>query len=220
MAGQLSDEELDRDRLSRGRIEVVEKLDSVESELQSEERKLALVASQKPQEDAHVAELEQRVAELTATVRERSEEAARDEELLDHDRDIRELMGSRDLCIAEVYDVAGNGRTQKPFGRVFYTKGKSLIFYAYDLDKQPGVATASTFQAWGSQGGDRNRAVNLGIFFQDEANRKRWVVKSDEPQTLAHIDAVFVTVEPRGGSAHPSTKPLLFADLRAQPNHP
>ena len=50
-------------------------------------------------------------------------------------------MGARDLYIAEVYDVGGNGATKKPYGRVFYTKGKSLIFYAYDLDQQAGVRT-------------------------------------------------------------------------------
>jgi hypothetical protein len=42
--------------------------------------------------------------------------------LLDHDRDIRELMGARDLYIAEVYDVARSGEMQKPCGRVFLTK--------------------------------------------------------------------------------------------------
>jgi hypothetical protein len=59
------------------------------------------------------------------------------QELLSHDRDIRELMGARELYVAEVYDVEKNGETQKAFGRVFYTKGKSLIFYAYDLSDVP-----------------------------------------------------------------------------------
>jgi hypothetical protein len=58
-------------------------------------------------------------------------------------------MGARDLYVAEVYDVLKNGETQKPYGRVFYTKGKSLIFYAYDLDRQTELKQASTFQAWG-----------------------------------------------------------------------
>jgi hypothetical protein len=49
------------------------------------------------------------------------------EELLAHDRDIRELMGGRDLYISEVYDVDGTGTTRKLYGRVFYTKGKSLV---------------------------------------------------------------------------------------------
>ena len=36
-------------------------------------------------------------------------------------------MGARDLYVAEVYDVKRDGSTQKSYGRVFYTKGKSLI---------------------------------------------------------------------------------------------
>jgi len=45
-------------------------------------------------------------------------------------------------------------------------------------------------------------------------------LKFDDPKTLAKIDAVFVTVEPDGGSHHPSGKQLLFAYLRVTPNHP
>jgi len=37
---------------------------------------------------------------------------------------------------------------------------------------------------------------------------------------LEQIDAVFVTVEPAGGSRKPSGKPLLFAYLKVDPNHP
>ena len=55
-------------------------------------------------------------------------------------------------------------RRKRPTGRVFYTKGKSLIFYAYDLDQEPGVKNASTFQAWGRRGPDREQALNLGNF--------------------------------------------------------
>jgi len=43
---------------------------------------------------------------------------------------------------------------------------------------------------------------------------------TDDPKTLEDIDAVFVTVEPRGSSPHPSGKQLLFASLRISPNHP
>jgi hypothetical protein len=103
---------------------------------------------------------------------------------------------------------------------VFYTKGKSLIFYAFDLDARPGVQNASSFQAWGRRGPDRQQALNLGIFYEDNVNKKRWVLKADDPKTLQDIDAVFVTVEPNGGSHHPSGKQLLFAYLRVNPNHP
>ena len=85
------------------------------------------------------------ISELRDSLRERDQKVAQDEQLLEHDRDIRNPMGARDLYIAEIYDVAKNGDMQKPFGHVFYTKGKSLVFYAYDLDQQPGLKSASTF---------------------------------------------------------------------------
>jgi anti-sigma-K factor RskA len=103
---------------------------------------------------------------------------------------------------------------------VFYTKDKSLVFYGYDLDQRGGVNQASAFQAWGRSGTDRQRDISLGLLYQDDANQKRWVLKFNDAKTIARIDAVFVTVEPRGGSAKPSGKPLLFAYLRLDPNHP
>jgi len=129
-------------------------------------------------------------------------------------------MGARDLYVAEVFDVAKDGATKKSYGRVFFTKGKSLIFYAYDLDRQPGLKNASTFQAWGQHGADRAQALNLGVFYEDNVSKKRWVLKFDDPQKLAQIDAVFVTVEPDGGSHKPSGKPFLFAYLKVNSNHP
>jgi len=140
--------------------------------------------------------------------------------LLDRDRDVRNLIGARNLYIAEIYDVGQSGDTQKPFGRVFYTKDKSLIFYGYDLDQQPGVKKAAAFQAWGGRGADRQHAVSLGLLYKDDASQKRWVLKSNDAKTISQIDAVFVTVEPEGGSAKPSGKPLLFTYLRLDPNHP
>ena len=170
--------------------------------------------------------LDRRVNELTQLVRaqeqaleERDAEMAKGQELLEHDRDIRELMGARELYMADVHDVSGKG-TDQTYGRVFYTKGKSLIFYAFDLDAQPGLRDARSFQAWGRKGPDKEQARSLGIFYEDNASKKRWVLKADDPKTLADIDAVFVTVEPHGGSQHPSGKQLLFAYLRVSPNHP
>jgi hypothetical protein len=87
-------------------------------------------------------------------------------ELLDRDRDIRNLIGARNLDIAEIYDVGQSGDTQKPFGRVFYTKDKSLIFDGYDLDQQPGIKKAAAFQAWGGRGADRQHAVSLVSFIR------------------------------------------------------
>jgi hypothetical protein len=182
--------------------------------------KLDSIAEQSSQEAKRAATLDARVNELTNLLHQREAAVDQQQELLAHDRDIRELMGARDLYVAEVYDVARTGATQKPYGRVFYTKGKSLIFYAYDLDQQTVAKNASTFQVWGRRGPDREQAFPLGIFYEDNASKKRWVLKLDDSKLLAQIDAVFVTIEPNGGSRKPSGKPLLFAYLRVDPNHP
>jgi hypothetical protein len=159
------------------------------------------------------------VEELRASVEAKDKEIAQDQELLQHDRDIRNLISARNVYMAEIYDVAKTGDTQKPFGRVFYTKDKSLVFYGYDLDQQRGVKKASTFQAWG-RGVDQQHAISLGLLYLDDADQKRWVLKFNNAKTISQIDAVFVTVEPEGGSSKPSGKPLLFTSLRIDPNHP
>ena len=76
------------------------------------------------------------------------------------------------------------------------------------------------FQAWGTHGPDRAEAMNLGMFYEDNISKNRWVLKFTDKKTLEQIDAVFVTVEPHGGSEKPSGKPFLFAYLRMNSNHP
>ena len=197
-----------------------QKLASVQANAQTLQGKLDSLDRQSIHDAERASALDAQVHQLTNTLHNHDAELDQTQELLAHDRDIRELMGARDLYIAEVYDVARTGATQKPYGRVFYTKGKSLIFYAYDLDQQAEAKTASTFQVWGRRGPDWQQALPLGIFYEDNAAKKRWVLKLDDPKRLAQIDAVFVTVEPNGGSRKPSGQPLLFAYLHVDPNHP
>jgi hypothetical protein len=167
--------------------------------------------------------LEARIEELNAVNREQERRLKDTEQYLTSDRDIRELMGARKLYIADVFDVDSGSRTRKPFGRVFYTQGKSLIFYAFDLDRQPGVVNANTFQVWGQKEtaqGQQALPMNLGILYMDNESNRRWMMRFDDPKELAEIDAVFVTVEPRGGSQKPTSKPFLYALLRNEVNHP
>jgi len=202
-----------------------EELSAAQTKLSELQKTVEAATTQRDENARQAATLEGKVNELKQLVREREQaldqrvtEVAKGQELLAHDRDIRELMGARDLYMAEIHDVSKAG-TDRTYGRVFYTKGKSLIFYAYDLDAQPGIQNAS-FQAWGRRGPDKQQALNLGIFYEDNQSKKRWVLKANDPKTLQDIDAVFVTVEPNGGSHHPSGKQLLFAYLRISPNHP
>jgi len=197
-----------------------QKLEQAQSELASMQADMESLRQQRANAAARVAELETRLGQFPELLKDRDATIEQQRELLARDRDIRDLMGARDLYMAEVIDVGRNGETKKPFGRVFYTKGKSLIFYAYDLDQQPSLREASTFQAWGRRGPDVAQAMNMGIFYVDNATHKRWVLKFDDPKSLDQIDAVFVTVEPKGGSRKPSGKQMLFAYLRVEPNHP
>jgi hypothetical protein len=220
LQAELRTSDADREELAQRQTELAHKLESAESHSTMLQSKMDSLTQQSAQDAARAKSLEARTSDLTRLLQDREATVDQQQQLLSHDRDIRELMGARDLYIAEVYDVARTGETKKPFGRVFYTRGKSLIFYAYDLDQQPEVKNAMTFQAWGRRGQDRKQALNLGVFYQDSVSKKRWVLKCDDPRTLAQIDGVFVTLEPNGGSHTPSGKSLLFASLRIDPNHP
>jgi hypothetical protein len=201
------------DRITQQAAERQEVLEALEKRLKSLER-------ERTEGVIHAATLEAKVAELSRTLTNSARLTEEQQELLAKDRDIRELMGARDLYITEVHDVLRTGETQKAFGRVFYTKGKSLIFYAYDLNDLPGLKQASTIQAWGSHGPDRAQAFKLGMFYEDNVSKKRWVMKFNDKKTLDQIDAVFVTIEPPGGSNKPSGAPLLYAYLNVRANHP
>src|ERR1700687_1814739 len=142
--------------------------------------------------------LEARIDELTAINRDQERRLQDSEQYLASDRDIRELMGARKLYIADVFDVDSGSRTKRPFGRVFYTQGKSLIFYAFDLDSQPSMKQGAIFQAWGQREADQAKPLNLGILYMDNTSNRRWALRFDDPAQLAQINAVFVTVEPKG----------------------
>ena len=210
-----------RQELLQQRSDLNQRLETAESKTQGLLDKLHSLERQASDDKQRSIALEAKLKDLNRLLRDREATIDQQQELLAHDRDIRDLMGARDLYVAEVYDVERTGETKKAYGRVFYTKEESLIFYAYDLDQQPGVKNASTFQAWGRHGPDWQQALNLGVFYVDNAPKKHWVLRFDDPKALAQIDTVFITVEPNGGSHKPTSKrPLLFACLHVDPNHP
>jgi hypothetical protein len=204
--------------------------DSLNAQLQTlnqayanDQTELASLRTERDTAVLRTSSLEAKIDDLTARNRDQQRRLEDTGQFLSYDRDIRELMGARKLYITDVFDVDGNSRTQKPFGRVFYTQGKSLIFYAFDLDREPGVVNASAFQVWGQREtpqGEQASPRNLGILYMDNESNRRWVMRFDDPKQLAEIDAVFVTVEPRGGSHKPTSKPFLYALLRNEANHP
>lgn len=159
------------------------------------------------------------INDLVAEVRKKDALAERERELSSVSKDVRELMGARNLHILDVSDVDGNGRFKKSFGRVFLVEGKELVFYAFDLGDRGNPAKVS-FQAWGQLEGHQTTAKNLGIFYIDDHAQKRWVLKVSDPAKLSNINSLFVTVEPLGGAPRPTGKKLLYAYLGTPANHP
>jgi hypothetical protein len=145
----------------------------------------------------------------------------RERELMADGREIRDLIAARNLHIIDVYDTSGKGQTQKSFGRVFYTEGKSLVFYAYDLPARR-TETKYAFYAWGKRDGSGEvKARNLGIFYNDDQAQRRWVLKINDPNVLSEIDSVFVTLEKTDDSGKtPTGKKLLSAYLGSPANQP
>ena len=163
-----------------------------------------------------LADREARLIEVTASVE-------REREMLSAGREIRDIMGARDLHIVDVIDRDGKGRPRKALGRAFYTQGKSLIFYAFDLPTKNTSDGKFVYAAWGNNSNNLNGkgAHSLGIFYNDDQTQHRWAMKFDDPKTLEEIDTVFVTLEPAGHPFKaPTGKPILEAYFGTPPNHP
>ena len=161
------------------------------------------------------------IQDLQNKLAERETVLAQQEDLLGRDSDVRDLIVARNLHIIDVHDRDGNGRSQRAFGRIFYTEGRSLIFYAYDLADPRTVDAKVTFHVWGERLGAEKPIQNLGVFHADDVNDGRWVLSFDDSNVLAQINSVFVTVESAKKSVkEPGGKRILFAFLGDKPNHP
>jgi hypothetical protein len=165
-------------------------------------------------QETELRELRKKVDDLADLLRAQEELAARGS-------DVRDLVVARNLHIIDVHDRDGDGKSQRAFGRIFYTEGKSLIFYAYDLGDPRKVDAKVSFYVWGGRLGAEKPIKSLGVFHNDDASDGRWVLTFDDPHVLAQINSVFVTVESsRKAIREPGGRRILFAFLGEKPNHP
>jgi hypothetical protein len=214
----------------------------LDSRLKDAEQRSALSSAERSQREARIAELEGELEKARseknasdtavtleeAEVRELQKQLSDDavalrqqQELAERGSDVRDLVVARNLHIIDVHDRDGNGKSQRAFGRIFYTEGKSLIFYAYDLADPRKLDAKVSFYVWGERLGAEKPIRSLGIFHDDDAKDGRWVLTFDDPQILAEINSVFVTVESsRKSIKEPGGRRVLFAFLGDKPNHP
>jgi hypothetical protein len=205
---QLAMNDSDRERLARLQRDSDAKLHEALSELYQTRQASAQVAAKgETREDTTLEADVQPASERGSSMPSPSEGEARN------------LFGARDLHIVDVYDVTGDGRTKRTYGRVYYVEKKLLVFYAFDLQNRQNHKLGA-FQAWGYREANVGRPLDLGLFTVDDKSTSRWVLTVNHPDVLSHIDAVFVTVEPAGGSTAPRGKKVLYANLIGPPNHP
>jgi hypothetical protein len=226
LKAKLSDSRVESQSAKRELSRATDQLAQLQKEASETQRaldsaKADLIRTRSDKDNVDAALVDQRIKinELTAEVKEKEALAERERQLTFVARDVRDLMGARNLHILDVSDVDGNGRSKKSFGRVFLVEGKSLVFYAFDLGDRGNPARVS-FQAWGQLEGRDMVAKNLGVFYVDDHAQKRWVLKVNDPMKLTAINSLFVTVEPLGGADRPTGKKLLYAFLGTQANHP
>jgi len=159
--------------------------------------------------------------EVSAKLETTTAELQRERDLKSAKSELGDVVAARNLHIVDVYDADPNGKRQRSFGRVFYIEGKSLVFYAYDLD-DPGRFKANVvFHVWGGKAGVKEVSHSLGILHKDDAGQNRWAMTFDDPNVLAQINSVFVTAE--SANKHydePHGKKVLYAYFGSPPNHP
>jgi hypothetical protein len=163
-------------------------------------------------DQAHINELSQQLKTAKTNV-------DMERQLASAGKDVRDLMGARQLHVVDVRDTNPNGKASKAFGRVFLTEGKSLIFYAFDLSDARKLDAKQTYEVWGQAKGKTSSQRSLGFLYVDDKAQRRWALKTEDPVAINEIESVFVTVEPRGGAKRPTGQRLLYAYL-GDANHP
>jgi hypothetical protein len=213
--------ELDRDALQA-------KLDSTLQELKRTESLAATAQQEASTQTDYARDVEAKsvadlvkLRDLEDLLNEKSALLDQDRKLLRASHDVTDLMGARNLHIVDVVDTDARGKSRPAFGRIFFTEGKSLIFYAYDLNEQKMQKANYQYQVWAKKEGPNQRPLRLGIFYSDDKTQSRWMFRCDDPNVLREIDSVFVTFERSDSDpSRPEGPSLMYAYLRGQPNHP
>jgi hypothetical protein len=170
-------------------------------------------------DEASMVEQQARITELTNKLRIASATLDQERQLAAAGKDVRELMASRELHVIDVRDTDPNGKPSEAFGRVFLTEGKSLTFYAFDLNEDRAADAKRTFQVWAVPEAGKSSARSLGILHVDAKAQGRWVLRVENPALVQEIGSVFVTAEPSAGGKQPRGEKMLYAYL-GDANHP
>jgi hypothetical protein len=164
---------------------------------------------------------EKKTADLNAKLEAAQVDLQRERDAQATKSELGDLAAARNLHIVDVYDADPNGKRRRSFGRVFYVEGKSLVFYAYDLDDPHRFKANVVFRVWGGKAGENEVTHSLGILQRESGGGDRWTMTFDDHNVLTRIDSVFVTAEPVNKHYdRPHGKEILYAYFGGEPNHP
>jgi hypothetical protein len=196
-------------------------LDATQAALHEKEAQLEQSQAADSSSTVTLVALQYQVRELTQKLDNDTANLDRERDLLGHGREIRDIIGARNLHIIDVYDTDADGATRRPFARAFYTEHKSLVYYAYDLPQRRNTDGKYSYVAWGQSNGNRKSVQKIGILFNDDQTQKRWSLDFSDPKVLAGIDSVFITLERTDKEVEqPKGRRMLTAYLGATANHP
>ena len=218
----------DRRRLQEERNQLTAELDEARKKLADSQgaisaakQEIARLRERDEEQQATLVADNARIQDLSDQLTQKSNVMDNEHQLLAAGRDITDLMGARNLHIVDVADTDAQGKKKPAFGRIFYTEGKSLIFYAYDLNETKLANASYQYRIWAKKEGQDAKVQHLGIFYADDKMQRRWAFKCNDPKVLKDIDSVFVTLEPAGSApSRPKGQNLMYAYLLGQPNHP
>ena len=219
---KLVETQADTDALNRAleearnsEVRLSEKLAGVERVLQTRTNELESLRKQGGTHEVTLAIQEKQIGELARKVNEQAETIQRDRELLAVGREMRDFMTDPKFRVADVREIDGSGEIEF-LGRAFYAEGKRLVIYTHGMPKDIDSMDNFSLQAWGQRGTTlTGSAKSLGILFADRNNENRWILEYDDPEILAQIDSVFVTLEPKEGSLKPLGRELMYSYLKA-----
>lgn len=209
----------DREQSSSRNAQLLDESRNQEKLLADARDEAARINQLRVNDEASLVEQLNRITELSNKLRIASATLDMERQLAAAGKDVRELMLARELHVIDVHDTDPNGNPSKAFGRVFLTEGKSLTFYAFDLNEDRVLDAKRSFQVWAVPEAKMNSSRSLGFLRVDGKARGRWVLKVENPELVKQISSVFVTVEPTAGGRQPSGQKMLYAYLGAA-NHP
>lgn len=225
---ELSDAQNGRRQLDAARTTLMAQLSDVRGRLADSQavaaqaqQEAAKMRDQANDADATSVAAQFRIHDLSQDLKEKTAAWNQERRLLTLGHDVTDLMGARNLHIVDVVDTDPHGGTRPAFGRIFFTEGKSLVFYAYDLNEAKIEKAGYQYRIWARKESTGYHVRSLGIFYADNKAQRRWVYKCNDPKILSEIDSVFVTLEPaKHELSEPKGPSLMYAYLRGQPNHP